>query len=194
MGVYSLSKSGINNWSKFSNVAASNGQTSNFELIATQLVTSPVTSVSFTNLQNYSQYKHLQIRCVAIGATDDVLKLTFNGDTLSNYSSHTLLGEGVAARSQSFTSQTAAQLQGGWYGTGNIYPSPFIADILDPFSTTKNKTIRSFCGTFQTSSIMQVALVSAAWYSQSAVTSIQIKMNAGGNFAVGSRFSLYGVK
>lgn len=185
MGVYSLSKSGINNWSKFSNVAAGNGQTSDMELISSQFITSSVTSVTFANLQNYNQYKHLQIRFVAVNSVD-VCRIRLNGDAGTNYSVHYLRGNGSTAASANTPSTNQFQLS-SILASNNTYAS--IVDLLDPFSTTKNKTAK----TLTADSNQGIELISGAWYSTAAVTSIEISAFSG-TINSTSRFSLYGVK
>jgi hypothetical protein len=69
-------------------------------------------------------------------------------------------------------------------------PAAFVCDILDPFETTKNKTIRSLAGY---GSGGNVNLYSGLWINTSALTSITI-LASSGNFASASRFSLYGIK
>lgn len=195
MGVYSLSKSGINNWSKFSNVAANNGQTSDFELIGSQFLISSVASVSFTNLQNYSQYKHLQIRYNFRDSRSAIYGeavAQINGDTGTNYSRHSLRGGGSSVISQATSGANVFYIS----GTGDTAPagafSGGIMDILDFSSTVKNKALRSLEGR-AVSGDSEVLLRSAMWVSTSAITSMIFTAN-GANFLAGSRFSLYGVK
>jgi hypothetical protein len=68
-----------------------------------------------------------------------------------------------------------------------------IADILDAFSTTKNKTIRTLSGSADSNNL-RTWLVSNAWFSTAAVTSITIVTNNGSNFVSGTRFSIYGAR
>ena len=65
-----------------------------------------------------------------------------------------------------------------------------VVDILDPYSTTKNKTIRGLGGLAATN----IALRSGSWASTDSVTSITCLPFSGGNWVAGSRFSLYGIK
>jgi hypothetical protein len=199
MGVYSLSKSSINNWVKYPNVAGGNGQTSDLELIATQFVTSPVSSLVFNNLQNYSQYKHLQLkstlRTTSATTESDAYAIRFNGDAGANYSWHFLgyTGSLGSATSAAATSQTYAwgmPIPGANFTTSAF--GVYITDILDAFSTVKNKTVRTLCG--YEGNAPRVYLNSAGWFSTSSITSITITTNTGANFATGTRVSLYGVK
>lgn len=197
MGIYSLANSSINNWTKYSNAAVANGQTSDFELITTQILTSAQGSLTFSNLQNYSQYKHLQIRMVTRSVDSQNITLTMsiilNGDLGTNYSKHAIRGNGSSVFSVASTSTTPveiANIAGGATTAASFGTS--ILEILDFQSTTKNKTIRSFTGSASGTS-MEVGLWSGAWASTAAVSSMTFS-NYGANFATGSRFSLYGVK
>jgi hypothetical protein len=79
---------------------------------------------------------------------------------------------------------------------GNSTASSFgagVIDILDPFSTTKNKTLRGLGG-ITSSEATNIALRSGSWASTSAVTSITCLPFSADNWVAGSRFSLYGIK
>jgi hypothetical protein len=67
-----------------------------------------------------------------------------------------------------------------------------VIDILDAYSTTKNKTMRIFCG-HAVSGANAIELVSGAFYNTAALASTEIYALTG-NLLAGSRFSLYGVK
>lgn len=199
MGIYSLAKSGINNWIKYQNASAGNGQTSDFELISTQVLTSAQAAVTFANLQNYSQYKNLQIRIntrdTNTGTGSGGVWLQFNGDAANNYSWHRIGGGNTAVFSNgsASTSKMLVGLCAKSPDTTGVFGAACI-DIFDFASTLKNKTVRSFTGNASSISTasMEVNLQSGAWYSTSAITSIIISSDT--NFATGSRFSLYGVK
>jgi hypothetical protein len=66
-----------------------------------------------------------------------------------------------------------------------------IIDILDSYSTTKNKTMRAFSGANY--ALPDIRLSSGLFLSTAAINSITIFANIGPNFLAGSRFSLYGV-
>jgi hypothetical protein len=67
-------------------------------------------------------------------------------------------------------------------------------DLLDAYSTTKNKTTRSLSGGIVQSSESGVALSSGLWRSTSAITSATLLSGTGSNLSIGSRFSIYGIK
>ena len=167
-----------------------------YESIATVTVSSPVSSISFTSIP--STYKHLQIRSIARGTVAQAEMQTFyqfNSDTGSNYAYHLLRGNGSATFSDQLNSTTAASAQirysaasatSGIFGVG-------VTDILDYSNTTTNKTVRNLGGVDANGS-GQVYFTSGLWQSTTAITSIYIGINDGGNFAQYTQFALYGIK
>jgi len=180
---------------------------SDYELIASEILGSSQASVTFSSLGDYSStYKHLQIRVVAktdrASEATDSLRLIVNGNTTNtSYASHILLGTGSNVFSDAATgdvagTRTVGQLAATEAPAGVYYPT--VIDILDPFSTTKNKTTRSLTGTdapdFGGSRARMIELRSNLFLSTSSVTSLELNKRFGSNFVAGSRFSLYGIK
>jgi hypothetical protein len=170
------------------------GVETDYELIETKLVASATSEISFTSLGTFSStYKHLQLRMAVRStraAADDQITLRLNTDTSGNYAWHRILGNGSNVSSTGASSTSTPQLGAipGSSATANMFAG-LVLDILDPYSTTKNKTIRSlngFAGSW-------IALHSILHMSTSSITSIQMFSNSG-NIEVGSRFSLYGIK
>lgn len=179
-------------------ILASASGGADYELIATTLVTSAQSSVTFNSSAAWASYKHLQIRVTARstngGAGNDGLWLQLNADTGSNYSWHRLEGNGSNAVSGAGTT-TTWMLQGlaaRASQAAGVF-SAAIIDLLDFANTSKNKTVRSLNGSV-TSTNPSVALGSGVWLNTAAVTSATLKVDAGQNIDAGSRFSLYGLK
>jgi hypothetical protein len=170
---------------------------SDYELIETQILGSAVASVTFSNLDTYASiYEHLQIRAVAktnfAGSWADGLQVRLNSDTAANYSAHNLIGDGSAVSSSSSVSATSMGLTLiAGNATSTIF-GPIVIDIVDAYSTTKNKTIRSLQGVY--SAGFQVRLVSGSWRNTASITTIGMTSLNSSNFLTGSRFSLYGIK
>jgi hypothetical protein len=164
-----------------------------YDLLATEILTTTTASVTFSSLGDYAaDYEHLQIRYVGRNANSTNLntRMRLNGDTGSNYSIHSLIGNGSSVSSQGFGSQTNWLLMGD-NGTANI--SGFgVIDILDAFSTTKNKTGRILVG-HAGDGYNRIGLNSGGYYSLSATSSATLLVD-GGSWASGSRFSLYGIR
>jgi hypothetical protein len=158
-----------------------------YELISTTILGGTASSVTFSNLGDYSStYKHLQLRVAGNNTTSGAWRFRLNGDTGNNYSYHLLFGNGSSVASVNGTSESS-----GYFGfaTANANVSAAsVMDILDFASTTKNKTTRTLNGDVN----FNVILASSAWYSTDAVTSLTLLANV--NFVTGSRFSLYGIK
>ena len=192
MGVQSLIRSGIVNSARYRSLLAGNEKFSpfGFELISTTILGTAAASVTFSNLGDYaSKYKHLQIRSTGLWTTSgaETMRMRLNGDTGSNYNDHRLVGNGSSVFSSAGTNTT------GMYA-GFIPSSQFgasVIDILDAYSTTKNKTIRTFVGAV--SAVNEIQIASGAFRNTASITSITILV-ASGNIATGSRFSLYGIK
>jgi len=192
----------------FNSFSAGGGAASDYELISTTVLGSTTASVTFNVSALSSTYKHLQLRItarnawsapsgtVAYGANALV---RFNGDATSgNYRSHYVEGNTASGMlSGDYGTISGAyipDLGGVWDSTiANVY-SAGVVDILDPFSATKNKTLRTFYGNIKAGQ-GRVGLNSTAWFSTAAVTSIVVSEDgSGGGYKAGSRFSLYGLK
>ncbi len=177
---------------------AGGGAVGDYELIETQILGSSQTGITFSSLATYaSTYKHLQIRYTArssiSGTQDGGTGIRLNGDSGSNYSSHNLIGNGSTVSSNAFTSQTYmfSQTINGNTSAADAFGAGVI-DLLDCYSTTKNKTLRWLNGF--TGSVSGIRLGSGAWLNTASVTSITIDARDGNSYLTGSRFSLYGIK
>jgi len=165
-----------------------------FDLLETTTLTSSASSVTFSGLDTYSDYKHLQLRAVARdtrATTQSSGQITINSDTGANYAFHNLYGDGSTVGSggaSSFNYIPTMTLPAASF-TANAF-GIFVLDLLDFSSTSKNKTLRTLAG--KTGSTNTIQLDSGLWISTSAVTAVTMAAFTG--YAVGSRFSLYGVK
>lgn len=164
-------------------------------VLAEEILTSSQASVTFDVTGLGSTYQHLQLRIVA--RTDraelgDVVKVNLNSDTGSNYAHHQLYGNGSSVFSIAATSQTSMDFWriAGANSAANIFGA-IVMDILDPFETTKNTTIRALAG--QAGGVTEVYLESGFWNNTAAVTTIALDQ-IGSNFVSGSSFTLIGVK
>lgn len=178
--------------------ASSSVAAGNFELLETAFVSSDTSSITFSNLNSTygSTYQHLQIRATSRNNANDTaiwIGIQFNSDTNNNYSRMYIRGTG---------STTEASWASGsdyiWLGesvssqiTSNIF-SGTVAEILDPFETTKNTIVRSISG--QQGTRNMVWFMSGMWNNTAALTSIRIYLPQGGSYVSGSRFSLYGIR
>jgi hypothetical protein len=168
----------------------------NFQLLQSVVLGSDASSVTFSNVASTyaANYKHLQIRYTvrrnASGSVGNVLR--FNGDTGSNYTRHGIGGNGTSVYAFGVGSDTS-MFVGSSYGSGAAAGAFVggIIDILDSFSTSKFKTVKTFSGRPPE----DVALHSGLWRNTSTINTILIYPDVGGTaFVAGSRFSLYGIR
>ena len=201
MGVYKLSGAGglLTPRVNYTSMLAGNeayAESGYYELIETTILGSATSSVTFSSLDTYaSRYKHLQIRYTARG--DDAnpgggIYSQLNSDSGSNYNAHYLVGNGSSVSSstiglsvQALTGIFTATTTAGSFAGG-------VMDLLDCYSTTKNKTFRILSGSTGTGQ-NRIDLHSGLWLNTSSVTTWLLKPGTG-NFIAGSRFSLYGIK
>lgn len=173
--------------------SASGGVDSDYELIESVVLGSAQSNVTFSSLGSYSStYKHLQVRTTARMTTGSSfgLRTQLNADTGTNYTHHLLYGNGTsmvsavsAGNNYALTGLSAASTS-----PTSVFSSAVI-DLLDPYSTTKNKTFRTLTGVVSTG----IHFHSGIWMSTSSVTSWKLFPESG-DWAIGSRFSLYGIK
>ena len=178
------------------NIQFASAVNSSFVLLETVTLTSAQASIEFANLNTKygSSYQHLQIRMVGrttrAVSEDGAPIMYFNSDTSSSYRSHYLVGTGSSVVSyDNGTNMGLGSYPGNSAGANQFLGS--VIDILDPFETTKNKTIRVLAGL--AGSFNSVRLNSAAWFSTSALTTITINANSG-SWATGTRIAIYGLK
>ena len=161
-----------------------------YEPIATTTLGSSATSTTFSSIS--SAYTDLILVVSAFGntggVTDFSLGFQLNGDTATNYSRTTLLGDGSSAVSGRASNITygALQLQ-GYYTTTE--PVTAVGQFMNYSNTTTFKTV-----------IARSSLASAAvetdvslWRNTAAINSIKVII-IGGSMKAGSTFTLYGIK
>ena len=178
--------------------AGAGGQT--YEQIATTVLSSTTSSVTFDVTGLGSTYKHLQIRAVCRSTTTDSIQssngIIFNGVQSGEiYNSHRLFGgDGSTVVSEGFTNtnQGFSNVGVGNGAAANIFGS-YVADILDAFSTSKFKTVRVLYGA-QTNALSRVGFNSFAYRSTDTINSVGIVPRDGFSWVAGSRFSLYGIR
>ena len=153
-------------------------------------------NIDFTNLQTQSSnYRHLQLRGV-VRATggDGTLSMKIN-EASSGYAYHWLGRSEYNANVNSSGAGSVLSINlGTMPQTADIFAS-FVIDILDAFSTSKNKTVRvSWGSTTGASDPRAIYIMSGLYNSTSAITSINF--NSGNNpvLATGTRISLYGIR
>ena len=194
MPIKRLSQTSLLSFQKHSNMLAGNSAYSPpvYDLLETTLIGTNTASVTFSNLNNYSDYKHLQLRMTlrdsgAVTRTNSFIR--FNSDSGTNYACHHLFSFG-SVFSSAEPSQTAIKLPftSGANAASNQF-SPYVVDILDFSSSSKNTTTRAFSSNV---SDTIVSIHTGLWNNTAAVTTLVVSTD--GNFVSGSRVSLYGIK
>lgn len=176
--------------------------TNSYESIASTLVGSATSSVTFIDGGAWSSYKHLQIRISQAGnTTGGVYYQTQVGngsiDTGNNYNAHfmwTYGGGGVDAGSQASVFGASDRMM-YFYDQGQSGTEPIVAviDYLDYGSTSKYKTVRSLAGRDRNGS-GQIWFSSGLWRSTSAIDRIKVSVDGTNNIPADSVISLYGIK
>jgi hypothetical protein len=156
-------------------------------------------SINFTSIPG--TFKHLQIRGIARTAnavTADQVKMQMNGDTsASNYTFHTVYGNGSSALADGYGANTVAGVTPiiritGASATSGVFGAT-VTDILDYTNTNKNTTVRCLDG-YDLNGSGEIQFTSGSWLNTSAVTSLSMTLQGSGNFAQYSQFALYGIK
>lgn len=176
-------------------VAASGGVVNDYAWIATQEVTGASTStITFSNIP--STYRALELRAsvrqtTSLISTPPELYMTFNGDTVDNYSTHAMnsasafYANGTSAGSTNnfrvaYTPNGAAPSQ--THGSALIH----VAGYSNPLTMT------SFRSLYGSPADSRVGQMTGQWSSTNTVTSISLTCSY--SFDVGSVVSLYGYK
>ena len=125
------------------------------------------------------------------GTTSDTIRIQFNGDTASNYSSTNIVGNGTSASSARYSNQTMPFVDGIRL-TGTDFPlaSMIVYQLMNYSNTTTNKTVLAR----GSGANYNVAAAVGLWRSTAAITSIYLQGDTVANFAIGSTFTLYGVR
>ena len=166
-----------------------------FESIATVVGTGSSQLITLSSIP--STYKHLQIRAIfrsTEAGSGTNFYMYVNGDTATNYSYHTLRGEGTTA-SASGNATVAQMFVGRAPGAGTTagIMNATIIDIHDYANTSKYKTFRYVSGKDDNTYGGDLVLRSGSWRSTSAINSITFNID-NPNFSNLSSIALYGIK
>ena len=171
---------------------------SSYDSIATVTVGSGgASSITFSSIP--STYTHLQIR--GIGKFDPTVTdqsnilYNINSDTGTNYTLHSLRGNGTAASAYGAASTPALYTNGIIPSSVSTRTNMFgvtVTDFLDYKNTNKYKTMRSLGG-FDANGSGYLTLSSGVWMNTAAITSIVLTLDSG-SWTQYSSFALYGVK
>jgi hypothetical protein len=152
--------------------------------IETLTLTAASAGVTFSDLPQ--TYRDLIVVCDWAGsASANYMFVRLNGDTGTNYSYVLAYGAGSSGGSTSASSQT-----GLYTGIARTTKNATLFQIFDYSATDKHKTALSRYGLADMS---EVAMIASRWANTAAVTSVTLQLG-GNTFAIGSTFSLFGIK
>ena len=164
--------------------------------LATVNLTTTASTITFSDIP--ANYKHLQIRMISrtdvAGSPIDGYRMRMNGDSITTYPYHIMIGSGTAVSSVSDTAQTYINNGdiAGLTATAGIFGTAII-DILDYASTTKLKTTRTLVGV-DTNGGGSVRFISGLYRSLDPISSISFSSVNSANFVANTSFALYGIK
>lgn len=154
--------------------------------IATQTLSSTASTVTFSSIpQTYTDLVVVVNGTVSTNSWD--LYVRFNGDTGSNYSVTRLWGSGSAAGSNRLSNDTL--IQSTYYGSLGTEQSNQILNVMNYSNTSTYKTMLVRANRAGQGVDASVGL----WRNTAAINSLTLLLFSGGQFAVGSTFSLYGI-
>lgn len=173
---------------------AAAGGAAAFDHLETQILTANATSIEFTGLDTYSDYRHLVVRAALRSTINRDGKLNFNSDTGSNYRWGSF--GNLGGTSPTATYNTAVD---GIYSYQSIADNTYANEFsswnlyIPEFSqTTRKKSVLMQAGTMR--DYVNGMLHQGFWNNTAAITSFTITADGGTDLFADSRVSLYGVK
>jgi hypothetical protein len=158
---------------------------STYEKIATNTLGSAAATVTLSSIPATYTDLVLVIQTRNSAASNEVYGI-FNSDTGSNYSYTQITGNGTTAASGRASNSTTMR----WSFSNDDFNNNAIIQIMNYANTTTYKT-----SLVRLNNVSQTtAAVVNLWRSTSAITSITLSNESATNFAVGSTFTLYGIK
>jgi hypothetical protein len=187
--------SSFTNLTKYDSFLAGNN-INDYESIATVTVgAGGAASVTFSSIP--STYQHLQIRALVRtnrAAASDSVYWRFNSDSATNYTIHSLYGNGTSA-----LTDNGVNLNYGYYigttaasATSSVFAVAVI-DILDYKDTNKFKTVRTLHGK-DVNGTGEIFLTSSLWRNTAALSSMTLESQNAANISEYSSFALYGIR
>ena len=169
------------------------GASNSYESIASTTLGSATSSITFSSIPQ--TYTHLQIRGIGrSSSTAANITLRVNSDTSSSYTEHYLYANGATVVAGGSGASNFAYL--GTNAPSSATASVFgtsIMDILDYTDTNKYTTFRNLSG-YDTNGSGEVWLKSSVFIKTTAISSITLAVEGGGNFQQYTSYALYGIK
>ena len=160
---------------------------STYTPIATQTLASAAATVTFSSISgSYTDLVLVSVAGTTTGAPNTFLQ--FNGDTATNYSITSIVGNGTSATSGRINSNAQFYIDYNAMPDQTLGTTVNICNIMNYSNATTYKTILVRANAAARGSEAIVGL----WRSTSAVTSLVVKP-ASSTFLAGSTFTLYGI-
>lgn len=157
-----------------------------YEPISTQTLGTAVSTVTLSSIPATYTDLILVIGYGVHSTGGELVNMRFNGDTATNYSNTRMANGGGGFGSFRDSNQSYINI-GVIYTTAD--PLTLIVNIPNYINSTTNKTVLCTSNTTQ-----NVTATTGLWRATpQAITSIGLLLS-GGNFGVGSTFTLYGIK
>jgi hypothetical protein len=157
---------------------------STYEPIATQTLGAAAASVTFSSIPGTYTDLVLVVNPAVSSGTCNVT-MTF-GDTSTLYSRTNLIGNGTTATSNRHTNEALTYI----CSATTTFVTTGMAQIMNYSNTTTNKTYL-LRDTYSASAVIQRV---GLWRNTAAISTIVLGNDGATNFAIGSSFTLYGIK
>lgn len=162
--------------------------TQTYTPINSQVLTSAQSSITFNSFSGYTDLRLVITAKDGSANTYGAAFLRFNSDSSSNYSFTNIYGDGSTAGSTRSTSATSGDIL-----IAGSTASNFGITTVDIFNYANATTYKTFISRGNTAESYTNARVGLWRKTPETITSITLTSGSG-NFAVGSIFTLYGIK
>lgn len=161
-----------------------------YEPIATQTLASATASITFSSIA--ASWTDLRLVLTNIGATGSPYTgMQFNSDTGANYAYVDMYGSGTTAAAQRVTASTKIAIN-DWGAATTTIPQLSIVDIFSYAGSIRKTCLLNTSNDNNGSGYTENRV--GFWNSTSAITTITLTANTGGNLAIGTTATLYGIK
>lgn len=162
---------------------------STYTPLATTTLSSSQSTVTFSSISG-SYTDLILISAVAgLNSGGSAYSIQLNGDTSTNYSSTSILGNGSTATSARLSNSSVMQIGANDNGSGTGVET-LVTHFMNYSNTSTNKTVLSRWAAGAVGTTAAVGL----WRNTAAITSILIQTNGSKTFNSGSTFTLYGIQ
>jgi hypothetical protein len=156
-----------------------------YEKIATSTLGSSQPDITFSSISG--SYTDLVIVCNAKGTAAESVRMQFNSDTGTNYSSTQLSANTGAGTVNSARFSSVNDIRIGYYQNG-LSTTDFLPCIIQIQNYSNSTTHKTALGRSAQQSVATVGL----WRNTNAITAVKL-YPAAGNFTSGSIFTIYGI-